>query len=621
MRCGAFRVPRNAKGIVRPWRNWILTFGLMILLCLAPGCGGDLGPTGGHRAQFLITLTSISPSTVMAGGPAFTLTVTGSNITAGVATLVWNGGQQLSSMQGGSNGSATFQINASMIANPGSISIAVVDGINNDQLSNALTLTVSPRGQTACALFGTYNFQITGFETNSKGFGKDVGAVMAIGAFGVDANGVVAGEENFSFYPFGAEEGAYTGTCTNSAIPNQGTLTFKFSGNIEDTLIYTFVLEQGGSGSPQGRLFEPSQATSFFGMISGSGVFRQIAPSTNLNGSYAFGLTGTDASANGSQISAVGTFTVNNGNITTGVADINDGGTVTANVALSGSVNSNSSDPFSPISITLSIGGQFLGFGVYVDSSGGGLALGQTNGGNGHNGLAGFVSPQANAGSYNNTSLNAPIVFSTWGAPSPLYSDAVFTAASDTTIGIASGFDSSAGTFDLLFDNVSSGVANLNQTITGATYSVASNGRATVSYTSGGNTLNYVYYLDNTNDGYILGLGNTAEFGLFQPQAAGPFSTSTISGSFAAGTFLSLTPASPNLATEITVNNGSIFASTPSGALSGTYTVAASGRGTATVNLPVLGGNDLVFYVIGPNSLVVMGSDSTTADAIAFMHF
>jgi hypothetical protein len=64
-----------------------------------------------------------------------------------------------------------------------------------------------------------------------------------------------------------------------------------------------------------------------------------------------------------------------------------------------------------------------------------------------------------------------------------------------------------------------------------------------------------------------------------------------------------------------------VSANTPTGALTGTYTVAPSGRGTASVNLPVLGGKDLVFYVIGPDSIAVMGSDATASDAISFSHF
>lgn len=82
-----------------------------------------------------------------------------------------------------------------------------------------------------------------------------------------------------------------------------------------------------------------------------------------------------------------------------------------------------------------------------------------------------------------------------------------------------------------------------------------------------------------------------------------------------------MTPASPNIATEITLKNGTLSANTPAGALAGTYAVAPSGRGTASVNLPVLGANNLVLYVIGPGSVVVMGSDNTTSNAITFMHF
>jgi hypothetical protein len=229
--------------------------------------------------------------------------------------------------------------------------------------------------------------------------------------------------------------------------------------------------------------------------------------------------------------------------------------------------------------------------------------------------------PQANASAYNNGSLNAPLVFSTWGAPAPLYTGASYTTSSVTTLGLASGFNSGAGTFDLQFDQVSGGVASLSQSAA-ATYNVTSNGRTTVSYISGGNAVNYVYYLDSMNDGFIVGeSGNAAEFGFFQPQTGGPFTAATINGTLASGTFLPMVPASPNLATEITLNNGALSANTPAGALSGTYTIAPSGRGTASVNLPALGGSNLVFYVIGRGNVEVMGSDNTTSDAITFMHF
>jgi hypothetical protein len=531
-------------------------------------------------------------------------------------------------MSAGDTTQATYVIDAALIASPGNVSIVLtVPSAPGDRPSNALTLTIVPRTTTACALFGLYHFLFTGFE-NTQGSAKDNQPVMVVGAFGVDANGNLNGEEDINEYPFAGGGGdlasaLITGTCTNSATPNQGTLTFTLMNNpaFTGTFTYTFALQPGGSGPPRGRLAEPNEMNPSFGTISGSGVFVATAPDAALNGDYAFGLAGSDTFGGGSgnQIGAVGRFTYSNGNLSAGVGDINDGGAVTANAPVTGTALPFPSDLYSRTGLNVTIGGQQAILIIYANSSGGGFAIGGIS--QGTKALVGFISPQADAGAYNDGSFNAPLVFSTWGAPAPLYTGASYTASSDTTLGLASGFNSGAGTFNLQFDQVSGGVANLIQN-SAATYSVASNGRTTISYTSGGNTVNYVYYLDSANDGFILGeSGKAAEFGFFQPQTSGPFTTATIDGTFSSGTFLPLAPASPNLVTEITLNNGTLSANTPAGALTGTYTVAPSGRGTASVNLPALGGSNLVFYVIGPNSVAVMGSDNTTSDAITFMHF
>jgi hypothetical protein len=622
--------------------KWVLACGLVASLCILSACG-NLGPTGGHRSQFTAgTITSISPSTIMAGGPPFTLTVNGSNFSPGnFDVLLWNGVQQIpavgAGMSAGDTTQATYVIDASLIVNPANISIELIvpTAPPDERPSNTVTFTILPRAATACALFGLYDFLFTGFDTSISGvpqFSKNNGGAMFAGAFGVDADGNLSGELDFTNYPFrggtgGANAGALiTGTCTDSATPNQGTLTFTLENNptLSGTFIYTFVLQQGGSGPARGRLVEPGDMNTSFGTIAGTGVFVATAPDAVLNGDYAFGLVGIDPEGGGglgSQIGAAGRFTYSNGNLSAGVADINDGGTVMANASVSGAQTAFPPDLYSRVSVDLTIGGQQVPLSIYVNSSGGGFAIGGISSPTAIAGVAGFISPQVNAGAYNDGSLNAPLVFSTWGAPAPLYTGASYTTSSDTTLGLASGFNSDAGTFNLQFDQVAAGVAKLNQSAT-ATYRVASNGRATISYSVGANTLEYVYYLDGSNDGFILGeSGTEAEFGFFQPQAPGPFTKSTVDGTFASATFLPMTPASPNLATEITLNDGTLSANTPAGALKATYTVTASGRGTASVNLPVLGGSNLVLYVIGPGSVEVMGSDNTMSDAIAFMHF
>jgi len=604
-----------------------------LLLCLIlPGCG-NLGATGGHRAQFLVTLSSLSPSNVTAGGPPFMLTVNGSNLGPDCNwTLVWNGGTQINSTAPATcqGTQAFFLINASLIQNAGSASIALVDGINANQLSNPLTLTVAPRTSTACALFGLYHYVITGFDNN--------GPMMGSGAFGVDASGNATGEYNFNdrFYPFytqnipGDPSSLAGGKCTNGSTPNQGTVTLSAG---PTAFNYTFAVQQGGNG----RLVESDPAVQVFDGtaydVAGSGVFAKVVPDQTFSGNYVFGMVGADPygnNGNWTQIAVAGNFAFSSAALN-GVADLNDGGTVISDAILGPTPQQIPvpADPYSIASFPVNIGTLPGAFTLMMTTPSNGLVVGgfppevldpgfvgnpgYTSGIN----VIGVVTSQEKAGAYDNGGLNASLVLSTLGAPPPL----CCTTSTNTTLGLASGFDSNSGTFNLLFDNVSGGVANLNQTVTGATYSVAGNGRATVSYTSGGEIHDYVYYLDNVNDGYIVGLDNSAEFGFFQPQASGPFNTGSANGTFAAGTFLPLTPGSPNLATEVTLNNGNLTASAPSGALSGTYSVTATGRGTATVSPPVLGGNDLVLYVIDPQSVLLMGSDNMASDTIMFMHF
>lgn len=460
----------------------------------------------------------------MAGGPPFTLTLNGSNFNQGVVTLVWNGITNIQVVQSGSDTQVSFAISAGLIANPGSISIQLIDSVPGDRPSNTVTFTIVPRGTTACALFGLYDFLFTGFETIHLGipqFNNNNGGAMFAGAFGVDANGNLSGEQDWTEYPF--RSGAFdpvggspiAGTCTNSATPNQGTLTLTFIDTFGNnvTLTFTFLLQQGGSGPTRGRLIKFADMNSTLGTLAGTGVLVATASDAVLNGDYAFGLVGIDPgdSGSGSQIGVAGAFSYSNGNLGAGAADINDGGTVTANASVSGAMFPNAPpDLYSRVARDLTIGGQMVHLAIYVNSSGGGFAIGEIPSQNANtSAVAGFISPQTNPGAFTNGSLNAPLVFSTWGAPAPLYTGASYTTSSDTTLGLASGFNSGAGTFNLQFDNVSAGVANLNQAVSGATYSVASSGRATVSYTLGGNTVNYVYYLDGPNDGFILGESGT----------------------------------------------------------------------------------------------------------------
>jgi hypothetical protein len=580
-------------------RECLMCFGLSGLMLVAQGCmmgGGHGGGGGGGQGIPGATITSLSPSSVPAGSPPFTLTVNGSGFVAG-GSLSWNGTTPLGQYTFVSSTQVTVQIGAGLIMSPGSGVIVATIPTPRTNPSNALTLTINPFASSACVLFGMYGFFFTGFDSS--------GPVTIGGVFGVDANGNVSGEEDFKdLAGTRAAQPITGGLCTNSSTANEGMLTVTTA---TGTSTYSFTTQALPVPGVRGQMAESGDANG----VSGSGRFVFSPPGNFFSGDYVIALTGSDSS--GGRMGVLGRFTDNDNNcegcpgtLSGGEGDINDNGAITPSVQITGNVSV--PDLYSRSIATLTLGTQTLQIAFYVFSSGGGFAVDVDSGASSPL-LAGFVSSQSNSGGYANVYLNAPVVFSTWGAlaGSP--------ASSDTSVGIASGFNSGAGTFNLQLDSIAGGVASLNQTINGATYAIASNGRATISYTSGATTHNLVLYLDAMNDGYILDNSGSVGFGFFEAQATGPFTNASIHGTFAGGTWFPPVSTSPNTDAAITLDNGVI-----SGTVTGTYIVDSFGRGTATVDLPIFGSTDLVLYIVGANNFYVMGSDAVTDDTIGFLH-
>jgi hypothetical protein len=581
----------------KPLRNCLLCLGLSSLMLVVQGCmiGGGHGGGGGKGIPGA-TLTSLSPTSIPAGSPPFTLTIDGTGFVAG-GSLTWNGTTSLGQYTFVSSTQVTVQINAGLIANPGSGSIVATIPTPRTNPSNALTLNISPFASSACILFGLYDFFFTGFDGN--------GPVSIGGSFGVDANGSVTGEEDFKDLAGTRIAQPITGgACTNGPITNEGTITITTASG---TSTYSFATQAHPAPGVRGQITESGDANG----VSGSGRFGFAPPGGFLSGDYVLALVGSNTG--GGRMGVIGRVTDNNGNcancpgtVGSGMGDINDNGVLTTSASISGTVGV--PDSYSRSTVTLNVGTQTMNLAVYVISSQVGFVVDVDSVGSSPL-LAGFIGIQNSPGTYSNSFLNAPVVFSTWGAipGTP--------ASSDTTLGIASGFDSGTGTLDLQSDSVAGGVASLNQTISGAAYSVASNGRATLSYTSGANTRNFILYLDAMNDGYMVETSNNVSFGFFEAQATGPFTESSINGKFAGGTWFPPVAASPNNSAGLALNNGII-----TGAVTGTYSVDSAGRGTASVNLPIFGSKDLVFYIVGSNNFYLMGSDGVANDTIGFLH-
>jgi hypothetical protein len=227
------------------------------------------------------------------------------------------------------------------------------------------------------------------------------------------------------------------------------------------------------------------------------------------------------------------------------------------------------------------------------------------------------VDQQLNAGHLGNANLSSSFVFSTWGIVpgSP--------ELSDTRVGVSSANAPPSGTFNLEMDAVTGNTTQVDQTVP-VTYSVATNGRGTMTYTLG-QPNNYVMYLYDSNAGFVLqtDTAGTVQWGFFEAQIQNTaFNNTYIDGTFASAGWFNPLPTSPIVAAQYLFNAGNISAQTPSGPMTGSYTVSASGRGSGTVSLPVLGSNNIVFYIVDNTSLAVMGADPLAGhgDTINYMH-
>lgn len=574
---------------------------LALLAAWLGGCGGGGGGGNGVASAKPQTphLDSLSPASVQAGSPAFTLTVNGTGFAPG-GSLTWDGAD-LGTWTYVSPTQVTIAIGASRLATQGKAQIVAknVDPATRD--SNSLPFAITGFVQAGCVLFGTYDFFFTGFDSG--------GAVTSAGAFGVDSAGHVNGEVDYkSRTVTRTAEPITAGSCSNGADPGTGTLTITTASG---TSHYTFVTQGLPAPGVRGRMAESGDANG----VSGTGKFVLLKPGFGyFTGDYMMGVVGEDTT--GHRMGLAGRFTDNatanaTGTISAGVADINDDGAQTAAAALTGTVSP--PDASSRSVATLTIGGRAHTFAFYVLRPDAGFAIDIDPPGSGAV-LAGLVNTQYLAGLYGDASLNAPFVFSTWGV------DAGPPATSNTAIGVATSVDGQ-GTLAFEMDVVAHGAALLDQAVP-ATYSIAANGRGTLSYVLGGRTYDFVMYLDNDNDGCWLqsDAAGSVQYGWFEAQTATNIDITAVNGRFAGAGWFNPVSAAPAVAAQYDFSGGLLTAAVPSGALAGTYTISPAGRGSLTVDQGVFGGNHSVFYVIGNDAVNVMGVDPTGADTISLLH-
>jgi hypothetical protein len=330
--------------------------------------------------------------------------------------------------------------------------------------------------------------------------------------------------------------------------------------------------------------------------------------SAAISGSYAFALTGSGAIQK--QFSADGVFTSDGaGNISNGMCDEYINGALTFNDSVTGTYKLAAGSTTGRGTASLTIAGTTFNLTFYAISMDKLLIVSadQTI-----NSIVFLGQAQKQSdGPFNNASLKGTSVFSPMGAAS----------INDVAIGLAT-FDGTS-TLTWLQDENEAGSVTLNKTGI-ASYNVSNNGRATEIV--GGSAVS-VLYLVSPGKGFILNTDSNASVGFMEPQSPGPFTNSSINGTF----FFGATPVSGAvLSSGVTALNSGIinqtsdinqplanrFGETGSfvydQASMDTYTVSANGRVTT-------GSGKEVFYVVSPTKFVVI--DVNPTDVAPFIKF
>ncbi|HZE79618.1 MAG TPA: hypothetical protein VE604_01875 [Candidatus Polarisedimenticolia bacterium] len=296
----------------------------------------------------------------------------------------------------------------------------------------------------------------------------------------------------------------------------------------------------------------------------------------NLSGPFAFSYTGSDASG---FLAVAGSFVADGaGNLTSGTQDINSGLGVRTNAAITGTYVVRA-DGRGTANLNSPAGNTTLDF--VIVASGHALVTRFDNRATG----SGTIDQQTSS-AFSNAVLAGPFAFSLSGIDTggiPLAVGGIFT--SDASGTLTAGVD----------DSNDNGVVVTNDPMTGS-IPMTSTGRGTATLNTSRGALTFAYYVVDANHLKIVGTNTLPALGGEAFRQLGPFTNASVSGPFAftlAGAdLLSRNPfaaggvvtsdGAGNLTNGIEDINDAGFVNT-NVPFTGTYTMAANGRGTMTL--------------------------------------
>lgn len=471
------------------------------------------------------------------------------------------------------------------------------DTAGNFAPPQSFEIVVKPNS--TCILSGQYTLAANGFRGG--------GEYVHLASINIDANGNITGEQD---YKDGNrvtldETLDATSTCTTRTT-NSGVLTLLApSGELDYNFSATPPDSNGVFHTARLQLIGPANLTIPF-EDSGSGELLQtdvsslsgVAPT----GNFAFGLLGVDSQS--LHYGTIGSISASGGTFT-GTLDSNAGDTKAkaplggdlTNSPTTGTISAPDMYGRGTLSLQAGAGGSTL---VYYIVNGGKYELMNADPTVGTAREFGYLTSQTgdvNPTTFDNAALASPSILSLWGRQGSVDPVTVM------SLGRLSGANSGAGTVNLVLDSANQTNDTDDVPYNGQAYSVAPNGRGTLSLI-GTNTRNFVFYLDGVSNGYLLEQGSSSgNSGLLELQVppAGGF-TDTLNGAFVGGTQFAMANGPITLESLMELSYGTLS----SNYQSGTFAIDSTGRGFGEVTLTGVGTTADVLYIVSPTKIDLM---------------
>ncbi len=441
-----------------------------------------------------------------------------------------------------------------------------------------ITIASAPPVNLPQFLSGQYAFILTG--TDANGFYAAVGSIIADGA-----GNITGGEEDFVDSVTSVSKASLTGTYT---IGSDGR---------GDLLLASSAPNLGVNGAQTMRFAvvnsRHSLVTEFDSSATSSGSLDLQSPAgflpSSIFGGYAFAFSGVDPTKPGSvALDRGGVLTADGaGNFTNVAADVNDGGTVSASSPVG---TYTGMDSFGRG--TASLGSSAF---VYYMVNANTLRWVETD----SNGLTAGAALAQGSGPFSNASISGTFAFTVAGksATGALAGGGLFTTDGN--------------------GNITSSVVDVNDAgaVTSGTpigtYTVASNGRATVSLAAGGvgGLSQFAVYLTQNQGALLFELDSGLTSSGAGWAQTGAISASTLQGNYAANfdgnsngevdwVGQIVADGVSALSGTVDINQYGSSTLTPGAALTGTFTANSNGRFTGTLNTSPTGTRQEIFYVV-----------------------